>query len=135
MRTDPFRDEVAIDFPSTRYFIARLRDAFLRDGRRGCDDTLHAEVLVSSEEAFRGALLPLVVVLSRTCGVCGGRGEVWTESCLDCGGAGSLPTPCSLRVLLPPGVADGARLKLRVRTPDIPSVRVEIRVAIRNLRI
>ena len=135
MRADPFRDEVAIDFPSTGPFIERLREAFLNDGLRERDDTLHAEVLLSTEEAVRGTLLPLDVVMRGTCGTCGGRGETWAEPCAECRGTGSSPFRCSVRVPIPPGVLDGARFRLRVRSPNASSVRVEVTVAIKSLRI
>jgi hypothetical protein len=37
-----------------------------------------------------------------------------------------------VRVTLPPGVADGARIRFRVSSPGAESVRVEIRIAITN---
>ncbi len=132
---DPFRDEIAIDFPSTRSVIARLRGAFLGAPRRDRDETLRADVLVSGEEAYRGARLPLVVVLDGTCPECGGRGEVWTEPCTTCVASGVVPVRCTIQVTVPPGVADGERVRLRVRAPNTPSVLVEVRVAIRHLRV
>jgi DnaJ-class molecular chaperone len=135
VRADPFRDEINIDFPSTGPFIERLREAFLADGLRQRDDTLRAEVLLSSEEAVRGTLLPLDLVLRGTCGACGGRGETWAEPCGECRGTGSSPVRCTVRVPIPPGVAAGARVMLRVRAPNASSVRVEVTVAIKSLRI
>jgi hypothetical protein len=35
-------------------------------------------------------------------------------------------------VTVPPGVADGARFRFRVTSPDAAVVRVEVRVAIRS---
>jgi hypothetical protein len=135
VRTDPFLDEIAIDFPSTGRFVERVRHTFLGARALDCDDTLKAEVLVSSEEAYRGAILPLDIELRGTCSVCGGRGETWEEPCLECAGSGDALVPCSVRVFVPPGVAHGACLRLRVRAPHAAPVRVEVTVAIRNLRV
>jgi len=53
---------------------------------------------------------PLVV--TRTCGSCGGRGEVVVRSCKECGGEGRLRRERTLHVRIPPGVDTGARLRL-----------------------
>jgi DnaJ-class molecular chaperone len=67
-----------------------------------------------------------------TCPHCGGRGETWTEPCELCRGTGHSMLPHAVRVSVPPRVADGARLRFRVKSPDASSVRVEVRVAIRS---
>jgi hypothetical protein len=38
----------------------------------------------------------------------------------------------SLRVSVPPRVADGACVRFRLKSPDAVSIRVELRVAIRS---
>jgi hypothetical protein len=38
-------------------------------------------------------------------------------------------------VTLPAGVADGARFRFRVITPDAPTVRVEVRVSVRSAAV
>ncbi len=135
VRSDPFRDEIAIDFPSNGRFVERVREAFVSAGAPPRDETLQAELLVSSEEAHRGTILPLDLLLRSTCRVCGGRGETWAELCTACSGTGDALIPCHLRVPVPPGVADGACLSLRVRAPHASPVRLEVRVAIRHMRL
>jgi hypothetical protein len=135
VRADPFRDEVAIDFPSTGRFIERARATFFADSGDDQPKTLCAEVHVSSAAAYRGAVLPVDVTLPSTCHVCGGRGETWAEPCVACGGTGNSWLRCPLTVAVPPGVADGARFRFRVRSPQGSPVRVEVTVAIRNLRV
>lgn len=124
-----FADEIAIDFPSVGRAVERIRDAFL--GEPGGD--VHcAEVLLSKREAFDGMIVPVEVPIRATCPECGGRGETWAEPCDDCGGTGEWVFRHAVRVTVPAGVADGARFRFRVTSPDAAAVRVEVRVAIRS---
>ena len=125
-----FADEIAIDFPSVGPAVERMRDAFL--GERVDDDVLRAEVSLSQREAFDGRVVSVRVPLRITCPHCGGRGETWTERCHLCRGTGESLLHHSVRVSLPPRVADGARFRFRVTLPDASSVRIEVRVAIRS---
>lgn len=133
VRSDPFRDEIAIDFPSAGRFVERLREAFVSEGAPRLNEAVQAEVLVSPAEAYRGAIVTVDLSLPATCRNCGGRGESWAEFCTECDGRGDARVSCLLRVPVPPGVSDGARLQMRVRTPHASAVRVEVTVAIRNL--
>jgi hypothetical protein len=130
MKTDPFRDEVAIDFPAVGRFLERVRDAFLAEGECDLQRPLFAEIRVSSTQAYCGAIVPLEVELRGACETCGGRGETWAEVCGHCGGTGDARGRHLVRVPVPPGVANGSRLHFRVRLPHERPVRVEVRVAI-----
>ena len=125
---DCFADEIAIDFPSVRPAVERMRDAFL--GERDAD-VLFADVSLSPREAFDGLTIPVQVPVRVTCPHCGGRGETWTEACSLCRGTGDSWFDHIVKVSLPPGIADGARVRFRVTTPDRSSIRVEVRIAIR----
>jgi len=129
-----FADEIAIDFPSVGNLVARVRDAFLGERAGGVDEiaTHTAEVSVSSREAWRGTIVPLEVPIRGTCAICGGRGETWTEPCRDCCGTGERLLTHPVRLSVPPGVADGARLRFRVQRPHSAPLRVEVRVAVRS---
>jgi hypothetical protein len=129
MSHDCFADEIAIDFPSVRPAVERMRDAFLgeRDG-----DVLRAEVSVSPRDAIDGRVVPLQLPVRVTCPNCGGRGETWTEACSLCRGTGDSLFYQHVRVSVPPGIADGAHLRLRVTSPDRSSVRVEVRIVVRS---
>jgi len=129
MAHECFADEIAIDFPSVGRVVERMRDRFL--GERAEPDVLCADVCVSAFEAWKGLVVALDVPMRTTCSHCGGRGETWTEPCHQCCGTGDSLTHHALRVSVPPGVEDGARLRFRVSTPDAASVRVEVRVAVR----
>ena len=86
-RADWLADEIAIDFPSVASVLDRMRDSFFAETR---DVSLSAEVVLTPQEAFWGALVPLDVPLRRTCRRCGGRGEVWNDWCAACGGVGEV---------------------------------------------
>jgi len=130
MSNECFADEIAIDFPSVGRVVERMRDAFLGEVVDG--DVLRAEVSLSQREAQAGLVLSLNVPVRVTCPHCGGRGESWTERCHLCHGSGEYVLQHPVRVSVPPRVADGARFRFRVKSPDASSVRVEVRVAIRS---
>jgi hypothetical protein len=125
-----FADEIAIDFPSVGRVVDRIRDAFL--GERVDADVLRAEVSLTQREASGGLVVTLEVPVRVTCPNCGGRGETWAEPCGLCRTTGESLVFQPVRVSVPRGVADGARLRFRLRSPDASCVRVEVRVAIRS---
>jgi hypothetical protein len=130
MSYECFADEIAIDFPSVGNVVDRMRDAFLGEPVDG--DVLRAEVSLSQREALAGHVVSLKVPVRITCPNCGGRGETWTEPCALCRGTGESLFHQTLRVSVPPRVADGACVRFRLKSPDATSIRVELRVAIRS---
>ncbi len=52
------------------------------------------------------------VVTARTCPVCRGLGEVIPDPCRQCGGEGRVRSRRSITAKIPPGVADGMRVRL-----------------------
>ncbi len=129
---DCFADEIAIDFPSVRPAVERMRDAFLGEGD---GDLVCTEVSLSPREALDGRIVPLQLPMRITCPHCGGRGETWTEACSLCDGTGDSVFSQHVRVSVPAGVADGARVRFRVTSPDRSSVRVEVRIVVRSAAI
>ena len=125
-----FADEIAIDFPSAGRVVERIRDAFL--GERADADVVHAEVSLAPRDAVAGRVLSLDVPVRTTCLGCGGRGETWTEPCSLCRGSGESTFSRPVRLTLPRGVADGARVRFRLTSPDAASVTVEVRIAVRS---
>jgi molecular chaperone DnaJ len=121
-------DEVAIDFPSVASVLDRMRASFFGGER---ESALSAEIVVSPQEAFHGAFVPLHVPLRRTCPRCGGRGELWTEWCAACGGVGEIATAERLRLRVPAGVREGARFRFSVTPQGAPQTFVEVRITIR----
>jgi hypothetical protein len=130
MSHECFADEIAIDFPSVRRVVERMRDAFL--GQSVDADLLRADVSLSQRQAFAGLVVSVTVPVRITCPHCGGRGETWTEFCALCHGTGESRLHHPVRVTVPPRVADGARFRFRIKSPGASPVRVEVRVAIRS---
>ena len=126
-RTDWFTDEIAIDFPSVASVLDRMRHSFFGDR---ASVTLSAEVVVSPEEAFWGANIPLQVPLRGTCPRCGGRGEVWADWCAMCAGAGEVTVTHELRLRVPAAVRDGASFRFSIAPQGAPPTVVEVRVTI-----
>lgn len=52
-------------------------------------------------------------VVQQTCGACAGRGKTLRNRCGECKGKGHVRVRRSLEIQIPPGVADGSRLRLR----------------------
>jgi hypothetical protein len=129
-----FADEIAIDFPSVGTLVERVRDAFLAEsGDRADEPETHtAEVSLTRRDATIGTVVPLEVPLRGLCALCGGRGETWTEPCVECCGTGESLVHHPVRLAVPPGVPHGARLRFRVKAPHAAPLRVEVRVAIRS---
>jgi len=128
-----FADEIAIDFPSVGHVVERMRDAFL--GEPDDRELVCAEVALSQREASDGRVVAVEVPIRATCPECGGRGETWTEPCDSCAATGESVFRHQVKVSVPPGVADGARFRFRVNSPDAPAVRVEVRVIVRPAAI
>lgn len=127
-RADWLADEIAIDFPSVASVLDRMRDSFFAETR---DVSLSAEVVLTPQEAFWGALVPLDVPLRRTCRRCGGRGEVWNDWCAACGGVGEVAAVHEMRLRVPAGVREGARFRFSVAPTGAPQTSVEVRITIR----
>jgi DnaJ-class molecular chaperone len=82
--------------------------------QRGRD--IEAEMLVSLEEAARGAIRPISLRLTRRCERCQGTGQGRNRRpCPACGGKGQITDIKQYRVGIPAGVRDGQRLRLAGR--------------------
>ena len=127
-RANWFADEVAIDFPSVSTVLDRMRHSFFGPSPA---TVLSAEVVLTPQEAFWGTTLPLDVPLRGTCPRCGGRGEIWDEWCAACGGDGEVSARHELRLRVPAGVEEGARVRFTVMPRGAPPTLVEVRVSIR----
>ena len=122
-----FADEVAIDFPSSRAAIELFRRDHV-EAEAGL--TARAEIAITAGQAVAGAMAPLEVHVPRTCPCCGGRGEVWNETCEPCHGKGQELLLQRLTVAVPAGVADGDRFSFTLWLPRGPRTRVDVRVTV-----
>ena len=127
-RADWLGDEIAIDFPSVSTVLDRMRDSFFGGAPVAA---LSAEIVLTPQEAFWGALVPLDVPLRRTCPRCGGRGEVWSDWCAICAGGGEVTNTHAMRLRVPAGVREGARFRFSVAPKGAPQTLVDVRISIR----
>jgi hypothetical protein len=125
---DVLADEVHLDFPSVLSVLDRMRQSFFGSDRRAAD---MPDILVTPQEAFWGAIVRVDVPVTRTCEPCGGRGEVWGDWCADCGGEGDVPGRLAVRVRIPAGVRDGARIRFRVAAAGVRHAMVDARLRLR----
>jgi DnaJ-class molecular chaperone len=123
-----FDDEVAIDFPAVGDKVERMCHAFIESD--STVDRLRAEICLSRRQAGIGAAVPLEVPVRSTCRGCGGRGEVWGDTCPACAGSGHAFHRQTLTVSVPAGVVHGARFTFSVSRPRGPRTRIEVRVAV-----
>jgi molecular chaperone DnaJ len=75
-------------------------------------DIEHA-VEVDFMDALRGVQLPVTVRRPVPCPQCDGSGRQGMRACTRCGGTGTIEQRERLTVKIPPGVADGARVRVR----------------------
>jgi hypothetical protein len=123
-----FDDEVAIDFPAIGAVVDRMRASLLGAEREPIDR--RAAISLSRREALEGATVPIELPVRRTCHLCGGRGESWSEPCASCAGSGERSTPHPFSVLVPAGVAHGTRFRLLVAPPQGLPTRIEVTVLV-----
>lgn len=131
-RVPDFDDDVDNDFPSMATIariVPRMRAAFFStEAEVGETHTAHIEL--TPTEAFEGVRIPCHLSVRPTCPVCGGRGEVGTESCGLCAGMGTGRLPHQLHFWVPPGVRHGECLKFSVTPPFAAETCVELYIAI-----
>jgi hypothetical protein len=125
---DYLADEVDVDFPSVLTLLDSMRNSFFGEPARFESGP---DVVVTAREAFWGAIVPLGVPVRRTCAECGGRGEIWSDWCVECAGLGDLPGFQAVNLRVPPGVHDGARVRFRVAVPGIRETLVDARIVIK----
>lgn len=125
---DCLADEVDVGFPSVLTVLDSMRQSFFGGAARFESGP---DVVVTPSEAFRGATVPLGVPVRRTCAECGGRGEIWSDWCVDCAGIGDRPAFQAVNLRIPAGVHDGTRLRFRVTAPGIRDTLIDARIVIK----
>ena len=81
------------------------------------------------EEALKGGRKILTIPVTDTCRDCGGSGRRGRARCSACGGAGRVSARRDVTVNFPPGIADGARLRLKGQGPDGGDLYLRIAIA------
>ena len=80
---------------------------------RGKD--VEADLMVTLEEAVRGAVRPISLRRASPCGRCDGEGARNGQDCPACRGSGQVSKIENYQVKIPPGVIEGQRLRLAGR--------------------
>jgi len=80
---------------------------------RGQD--IEGDIMVTLEEAVKGAVRTISVEREAVCETCGGKGQRNQRVCTTCGGTGRVPKTEQFQVKIPPGVTDGQRLRVSGR--------------------
>lgn len=87
---------------------------FRRDGgnaaERGSD--LEADIMVTLEEALKGAVRSISLRRNVPCEHCGGTGAVGRKSCTRCSGTGHTTKSETHQVKIPAGITEGQRLRV-----------------------
>lgn len=122
-------------------FGRRGGGGFAQEREQGND--VEADLMVTLEEATRGAIRPITLRRVIRCPECKGTGVVGRRTCPKCGGQGQIEDTQTYKVKIPAGVRDGQKLRvagqgepgtggapagdlyLRVRLASHPDFRVE----------
>jgi len=94
-----------------------LNDIFGQGARATAEEPeagqdLEHRVEVDLLDALRGITMPVTVRRPVSCSTCHGTGRVGRKACTTCGGTGVVEKRERLQVKIPPGVADGARVRV-----------------------
>jgi molecular chaperone DnaJ len=94
-----------------------LNDIFGQGARATAEEPeagrdLEHRIEVDLLDALRGITMPVTVRRPVPCATCHGTGRVGRKACTTCGGTGSVEKRERLQVKIPPGVADGARVRV-----------------------
>ena len=81
-------------------------------------------VEITLEEAFNGTARVFELTSQETCPTCGGSGEIAGAVCHTCQGQGVVMKPHRIEAKIPPGVNDGARI--RIRGADVGDVYLKV---------
>jgi len=92
------------------FFGGAGRAEHRRRPRKGADHEITLEI--SFEEAVRGTTAVIPVQRQVTCSACGGSGNDGRRVCPSCHGSGVVVATERLRVRIPEGVRDGARVRV-----------------------
>jgi curved DNA-binding protein len=100
------------------FFESLFGGSARRGGFAGTDEEaprgrdVEGDILVTLEEALRGAVRPITVERATACASCRGNGVVGQRLCDACGGSGRVSSTETYQVRIPAGVNEGQRLRI-----------------------
>jgi molecular chaperone DnaJ len=94
-------------------------------------ESLNIEVILSPEEAAKGVVVPVAVPVFYNCRQCGGSGRDWLFPCVDCNAQGIIEEEETVRVCIPPMVADRVVIEVPIHGLGIHNfyLRLHIRIS------
>jgi molecular chaperone DnaJ len=115
-------DDTLRDTRGTPFDWSLVRHPAASDLRRPVAPmSLVAELVLGSEDARRGAVLPLDIPVTSTCLSCGGTGGSLLD-CSRCGGEGQVARRMPVPVQVPAGTREGAVFEVRTGDPAVPAI-------------
>jgi molecular chaperone DnaJ/curved DNA-binding protein len=119
--------------PSFEAFIERIARNFTGLGvpKAEREEALNFELIMSPDEAERGAIIPFSIPVFRVCSWCGGSGDDWGFPCSHCDAEGRTVGRGTLRVRVPAGVRPGTVIEVPLNRLGVDNfyLRVHIRIA------
>jgi curved DNA-binding protein len=73
---------------------------------------IEGDIMVTIEEALHGSVRSVSVRHAQACEACGGTGQKGRQICSVCSGTGQVSRTDTCQVKIPPGVAEGQRLRI-----------------------
>jgi len=94
-------------------------------------DGLSIEVILTPEEAARGGFFSIEIPAQEVCRICGGTGNDWLFSCLNCGGQGAVSRVRPVRIPVPQSLRLGAAREVYLQT-RIDNLHLHLRIRVAN---
>jgi len=93
---------------------------------------LSVEVILTPEEAGRGGILSIGILVHEVCGACGGTGNYWLFPCRYCGGEGTVSTMKPVQVRVPQALSLCAVPEVSLETLGINNLFLRLRIRVSN---
>ena len=118
--------------PSLDALVERLLRTFAGVGIPKAErpDGLTFELILTPDEAVRGAEVPIALPRVEPCHECGGTGRAWLFTCTPCGGQGVIATETMVRIEIPPLVRAGSVIELPLHGAGIHNLYLRLYVRI-----
>jgi len=118
--------------PSFEAFIERIARNFtgvgVPKGERA--EAVNFELIMSPEEAERGAIIPFSIPVFHGCHWCGGSGSDWGFPCSYCDSEGRLTGRGEIKVRIPAGVRSGTVIEIPLGRLGVDNFYLRVRIRV-----